>query len=101
MKVFNLTKKSYLHCLKSLFLACAPKIELNFIKIVHHREWLPLKADIFLIKLDPIFTMFYRVLKKLQCFQKVGPAVFGTGACSNLSQNNGYQFVSKGTIDIK
>ena len=67
---------------------------------VHHREWLYLKADIILIKLDPTFAMFYRVLKKLQCFQKVGPEVFGTSVCGNLSTKNGYQFVSKGTIDI-
>ena len=40
--------------------------------IVHHREWSHLKADMFLSKLDPTFTMFYRVLKKLQCFQIVG-----------------------------
>ena len=52
-----------------------------------------MKADIFLIKLDPTFTLVFFGIKKLQSSEKVGPEVFGTGVCGNLLPKNGYKMM--------
>ena len=48
------------------------------------KKWLHLKADIFLSKLVPTFTLVFFGIKKLQSFEKFGPEVFETSACGNL-----------------